>query len=230
LPPSWTRSPTPTQAKDGGNPRQRTRIDRPAQFLRRWHRDRQQHSKLDAKLDDPGLAQHPSILASGVLRPVADDARRGHRVRARLAARMGGDNRILPAQRRGTSTPASPRFPAPCQSLHSAMVSMMATKYCVTVCLGAGARARDGYRRNPTTTRGMGTLVALGAHTHPAGMMVVTERLRAMRRAIGRCRRLFPAITDTAPGPHLCQDHRRLEATARKAPAVRRLPPRAAQT
>ena len=44
------------------------------------------------------------------LRPVGHDARRGHRVRARLAARspvaadgcrLGGDNRILPAQRRG---------------------------------------------------------------------------------------------------------------------------------
>ena len=67
------------------------------------------------------------------LRPVGHDARRRHRVRAGLAARssiaaagcrLGGDDRFLPAQRRGvshrdawtrpgTSIPASPRFPMP---------------------------------------------------------------------------------------------------------------------
>ena len=53
-----------------------------------------------------------------------------------------------------------------------------------------------------------GALVALGAHTHPAGMFVVTEAEAAAIRAVYEqrgefsaaveLRRLFPAITDTA--------------------------------
>ena len=53
-----------------------------------------------------------------------------------------------------------------------------------------------------------GALVALGAHTHPAGMFVVTEAEAAAIRAVYEqrgefsaaveLRRLFPGMTDTA--------------------------------
>jgi hypothetical protein len=68
---------------------------------------------------------------------------------------------------------------------------------------------------SPATHPRHGALVALGAHTHPAGMMVVTEaevaviapsEQRGEFSAAVELRRLFPAITDTAQA-RACPDH-----------------------
>jgi hypothetical protein len=76
-----------------------------------------------------------------------------------------------------------------------------------TTCCSNSARPGGGHQPSALAAR-HGALAALGAHTHPAGMFVVTEAEAAAIRATYEqrgefsaaieLRRLFPAVTDTA--------------------------------
>ena len=114
-----------------------------------------------------------------------DSPETGHFLRARPRAPAMGVNNLMRSPAAAIASAACSRFRRPLAGPFG----------------GSSATARATHPR-------YGALVALGGHTHPASMFVVTEAEAAAIRAVYEqrgefsaaveLRRLFPAVTDTA--------------------------------